>query len=351
MLTQNSMFSPLFVDEQIGALFGEKAIADHFLSFEQALTEAFVQTGLANSQAGELALKGYKTFQPDFAALGQASLKDGLPVPAYVKQLKAHIGEEGATAVHIGATSQDLIDTAMMLAVQQANIILAQRLKDLISALEKLDQEFGSNKMMGRTRMQAALPIFVSHRIGSWLNPLKELAEALGPLRSKTEILQLGSPVGDRGQFGDKSVEISAYMANALGLNDLQGAWHNTRLPVTNYGHWLASITGALGKMGQDMTLMAQQDIEQLMLSGGGKSSAMAHKDNPILAETLVSFARFNATQISALHHAVVHEQERSGAAWSLEWIVLPQMVNGAGKGLSLATLLVEQVESLGEAS
>jgi 3-carboxy-cis,cis-muconate cycloisomerase len=109
-------------------------------------------------------------------------------------------------------------------------------------------------------------------------------------------------------------------------------------------------ISGSLGKFGQDVALLAQAGGE-IEMSGGGTSSAMAHKQNPVAAETLVALARFNATQLSAIHHSLVHEQERSGAAWTLEWLVLPQMTMATAAALRLAGELAANIRRLGTAA
>jgi 3-carboxy-cis,cis-muconate cycloisomerase len=119
---------------------------------------------------------------------------------------------------------------------------------------------------------------------------------------------------------------------------------------LADYANWLSLVTGSLGKMGQDIALMAQQGIDEIALSGGGGSSAMPHKQNPVLAETLVTQARFNATQLPAMHHALVHEQERSGSAWPLELMVLPAMVTTTGTALTHAHNLISQITRVGAA-
>ncbi|RWC82675.1 MAG: 3-carboxy-cis,cis-muconate cycloisomerase, partial [Mesorhizobium sp.] len=123
--------------------------------------------------------------------------------------------------------------------------------------------------------------------------------------------------------------------------------WQSQRDALADLAGLMSLITGSLGKFGQDIALLAQGGVD-ISLSGGGGSSAMPHKQNPVKAEALVTLARFNATQLSGMHQALAHEQERSGSAWTLEWLLLPQMVVATAASLRLAAELAAQVESLG---
>ena len=146
--------------------------------------------------------------------------------------------------------------------------------------------------------------------------------------------MQFGGAAGTLEKLGDKGRAVRAALAAALGLGDAP-QWQSQRDRIAELGGWLATITGALGKLGQDVALMAQAGGE-IALAGGGSSSAMPHKANPVGAEVLVALARFNAAQLGGLHQAMVHEQERSGAAWTLEWLLLPPMLiatGGTGRG------------------
>jgi 3-carboxy-cis,cis-muconate cycloisomerase len=111
---------------------------------------------------------------------------------------------------------------------------------------------------------------------------------------------------------------------------------------LAEFAGWLSLVAGSLGKIGQDIALLAQNEIADVTVTGAGHSSAMHHKQNPVLAETLVTLARFNATQLSGMHHALVHEQERSGTAWTLEWMLLPQMVTATGAALARGLSLLD---------
>jgi 3-carboxy-cis,cis-muconate cycloisomerase len=134
-------------------------------------------------------------------------------------------------------------------------------------------------------------------------------------------------------------------MATRLGLGVVPRARHSERDGQAELADWLSLVTGSLGKMGQDIALMAQSEVGEVRLRGGGGSSAMPHKVNPVGAEVLVTLARFNAALVSGMHQALVHENERSGAAWTLEWMLLPQMATAAGAALRTALHLVGNME------
>ena len=147
-----------------------------------------------------------------------------------------------------------------------------------------------------------------------------------------------------RSSFGSKGDLVAKFLAQKLDLG-LAPSWHSGRDPIVAFGSLLSLISGSLGKIGADVALLAQNEVGAITLAGGGGSSAMAHKSNPVKAEVLVSLARFNAGLAGALHQALVHENERSGAAWTLEWLVLPQMLAATGAGLRLAREMLGQME------
>ncbi|TIW68692.1 MAG: 3-carboxy-cis,cis-muconate cycloisomerase, partial [Mesorhizobium sp.] len=159
-------------------------------------------------------------------------------------------------------------------------------------------------------------------------------------------VVQFGGAAGTLDRLGDKAAPVRAALAAKLGLGDA-AQWHSQRDALADFAGWLSLVTGSLGKFGQDIALMAQGGMD-IKLSAGGGSSAMPHKQNPVKAEALVALARFNATQLAGMHQALVHEQERSGAAWTLEWLILPQMVVATAGALRLAAELAGQIESLG---
>ena len=347
-IADNRCFSPLFSDQEIAALFGADRLINQFMAFELALTTALKDQGVVSERTASAALDAMRTFAPNVKDLAEGTYTDGLPAPQFVRSLKHHVGADAADAIHIGATSQDLIDTALVLNLRDLSQLLSERIVAVIELLDALTAHFGSRHLMGRTRMQAALPILVADRLNAWRAPLRGQLNGLVQLQADVEKLQFGGAVGTRHALSDKGEAVAQQLAAHFDLANPSRAWHTDRSAITAYGDWLSQVSGALGKMGMDICLMAQQGIDEITLSGGGSSSAMPHKQNPVFAELLVTMARFNAVQVSGLHHAMVHEQERSGMAWSLEWMILPLMAETTGKALSNAAELLKQVERLG---
>lgn len=337
----------LFADPDMAALWSPEAQLAGMRAFEAAFSRALGRAGLADPAQAEAAAKVAEEVAFDMEDLRAGTGQDGVVVPRLVRQIKAQAGD-AAGAVHKGATSQDVIDTATALAMRDTLALVDARLAQLTGALEGLIARFGSNPLMGHTRMQAATEITVADRIAPWLLPLADHRARISEARPRIGRLQLGGASGDRADMGGKADAVAADMAAALALENPPRAWHAMRDGVAEFAGLLSLVTGTLGKMGQDVALMAQQGIGEIALSGGGTSSAMTHKQNPVLAELLVTLARFNAGQLALVHQALVHEQERSGAAWVLEWMVLPQMAQATGRALAVAITLAGQVQRIG---
>lgn len=337
-----SLLQHLVGDAEFEALFTDEAEIAAILEFEAALADAEAQAGLIPEAAATAIVTVIASFQPDMADLARGIVKDGVVVPSLTRQLRAATGEHGA-CLHFGATSQDAIDTGLMLRLAKAISLIEQRLVSIEGALGKLGERYGALTMMAHTRMQRALPIPVSAKLSAWTEPLTRARRTLGLMRRRLLAIQLGGPVGTRAELGEQADVVARRLAERLDLG-LALPWHTERDPIGEFGAVLSLITGALGKFGADVALLAQNEVATIALEGGGGSSAMAHKSNPVNAELLVTLARFNAGQLGTLHQALVHEYERSGSALTLEWLVLPQMVVATGASLRIAAALAGQI-------
>jgi 3-carboxy-cis,cis-muconate cycloisomerase len=327
-------------DEAVGAFFSNEAELSALLETEAALARAQAEAGLLEREAAQKIVEACRSFRPDWSKLAEGLAQDGVIVPALIKQLRMAVGEPHSKAVHLGATSQDIIDTALVLRLKRVIEILGRRIDALIAALRDLRARDGTVRLMAHTRMQQALPFTAADKINTWLQPLERHAEGLETLAPRLLVVQLGGPVGTRSEMKDHGGAVADAMADILGLG-CGPSWHSQRDRIGEFAAFLSLLSGTLGKIGQDLALMAQNEVGAVGLASGGGSSAMPHKSNPVQAEMLVTLARYNAGLLGTLHQALVHENERSGAAWTLEWIVLPQMVVATAAGLNKAQALV----------
>ena len=337
--------SGLLGDADISAHFSAEADIAAMVQFEIALARAEANEGVIGAEAADGVARGLANFQPDLAALRDGVARDGVVIPALVKAMRQAVGTPHGDKVHFGATSQDAIDTSLALRLSDVLAVLEDRLRAVVAALQSLETAQGGFEVMAHTRMQAAIPVTAARKIVSWRLPLERHIERLEAVRHDVLVLTLGGAAGTLEKLGDKGPAVRGRLADALGLRDIYHPRHSERDGQAALASWLSLVTGSLGKMGQDIALMAQNEVCEVKLAGGGGSSAMPHKQNPVGAEVLVTLARFNATLLAGMHQSMVHENERSGAAWTLEWMLLPQMAVAAGASSRAARVLLDGLE------
>jgi 3-carboxy-cis,cis-muconate cycloisomerase len=338
--TNSDLLRPLIGHKEVEGLFSTASDITSILAFEIVLAKSQEKHGQMPKGTAKRIAEAAEKFDMNLEQLAIGIARDGLVVPTLIALLKKAASPKDAEFVHKDATSQDVIDSSLMMRANMAMDFVHRDLVEISGVLENFQKKFGNRPFMAHTRMQQALPTTVSRRLEGWQNNLDSAGLGVSELYFP---LQLSGPIGAKSHDAVKKT-----MAKELQLKDLPVSWQNDRWPILAIGNACAGVTGALGKIGADIALMAQNEFGEIKLSGGGTSSAMPHKQNPVKAEVMVSLARFNASLLSALHNAAVHEQERSGAAWTLEWLVLPQMICATAGSARLARELLESVESIG---
>lgn len=333
------------------ALVGDAAMAERFgdtadlaamLAFEAALAGAQAKCGLIPEPAAAEIVAACATFAPDWHRLRAGMARDGVTGPAFVAALRETLAEPHRRWLHFSATSQDVTDTSLTLRLKPAVADLDARLSAMLDTVGRLRATQGEVVLMGRTRMQRALPMTVADKLDAWVAPLRRHRQRLAELAPRLLVVQFGGPVGTR----DNAV--AAGLAARLGLGDAP-CWHTARDNIVEFGGWLAMLCGSLGKVGQDVALLAQDEVGAVRLASGGASSAMPHKSNPIAAETLVALARYAAALSGGLGQAMVAENERSGAAWTLEWMLLPPLAIAAAAALRHAEAMLSGLTFVAE--
>jgi 3-carboxy-cis,cis-muconate cycloisomerase len=345
------LLSGLLGDAEIAQFLSAEAELAEIIGFERELLLAEEAEGVIPAGTAEVLLPVIAEFEPDLATLRDATTRDGVIGVDFVRQLRDWVGAPIDQYVHFGATSQDLVDTALVRRLKPILAIFEARLRALNDAFDGLTVRFGDQRLMARTRMQDALPISVADKLEAWKAPLSRDLDRLVALKPRLLVLQFGGAAGTLDKLGPKGPAVAARLARALELGLPARAWHTQRDNIVELAGWLALVSGSLGKIGTDVGFMAQNRVGEIAIEGGGGSSAMPHKSNPVGSEVLVALARANAALAGGMHGAMVHEQERSGAAWTLEWLLLPQMIMATGAGLRTALHLFHQVTRLGKPS
>lgn len=341
----SALLGDLFSDPEIAALFDDRAQIASMLLFESALAAAEARAGLIPQQSAVRIADVCRDFEPDPATLAGPTARAGVPVPALIKALKAEIGGEDARYVHFGATSQDVVDTALVLQLRDAIAIIRRRIRKLAKALSAHADTHRKTVMIGRTRSQQAVPTTFGLKAAGWLAPLVRIDHRIESLSSDLLRISFGGAAGTLASIGVKAADVESNLSEELDLPLADMPWHAQRDVLVDFASQLTALTGALGKMGQDLVLLAQSEIAEVQPGKGGGSSTMPHKSNPVQAEMLVTFARFNAGQLGTFAQSQIHEHERSGASWLLEWLTLPQIITATGAALAQAVDMVPDLK------
>lgn len=329
------MYSLYLADPEIAQLCSPEHFIRQMLSFEVALATAQGKVGFIPAEAATIIARTLPGLAISPESLAGGTRQNGVPTIPLLAMVRDALPESARSHLHQGATSQDVMDTTQVLIINEIVDVLEVRIHQLLVNLDELTVRFGHVSVMGRTRTQQALPIVFGQKIASWRMPLVRHLDRLAQLKPRVLVVQLGGAVGNLAAFGQQGQAIAQALANELGLG-YAAPWHTQRDGFAEFANWLALVSGTLGKFGQDMLTMGQTEIGEVIenRSGGGKSSSMMHKNNPILSEALVMLARQNAQFAAIQLQSLVHSNERDATAWMLEWENLPRMMTTTGTSL-----------------
>lgn len=336
------LLAPLFADPGIAALFSDAAEVEAMIAVERALARVEGRLGVIPADAAAEIDRKLDGATVDAASLAAGTRSAGVPLPALVKELRAIVGGEAAGFVHWGATSQDIVDTALVARLGTALGLLEARLDRLIEILAGLAERHRATVMAARTRTQIAVPTTFGLRAAGWLVPLLRHRERLAEARPRILMIQFGGAGGTASAIGGDGLAVMEGLAAELGLTAPPMPWHTQRDGLMELAGWLASLAASLGKIGTDVALLARSEVAEVRPGSGGGSSTMPQKANPVSAEMLVALARITAGNLGTFAQGAIHAEERDGAAWSVEWATLPAMVVAAGGGLVHAAELLE---------
>ncbi|MCF6315608.1 MAG: adenylosuccinate lyase family protein [Marinosulfonomonas sp.] len=340
----SAMFRGLFGDDEVARLFTDSAEVRAMLLVEGALAQAQGEIGIIPAEAGAFIKRATLEVQIDPSGLSAETGVNAVVVPALIKAFHdATDAPEHAQYFHWGATSQDIIDTGLVLRLKQVVAIFERRLTQIIKALGTLADSHADLPMAGRTYGQIASPTTFGATVASWGTPLITHQTRLNELRPRLLRISLSGAAGTLSMIND-GAELRTKLATSLGLEDSPAAWHSTRDSIAEFSGWMTLVTGSLGKMGEDLLLLTQSGINEVSLGGGGSSSTMPQKSNPVLPSLLVALARQTTALNSAIQGAMLHRQQRDGAAWFVEWMNIGQICMTCARTLSAASDLASSI-------
>jgi 3-carboxy-cis,cis-muconate cycloisomerase len=237
----------------------------------------------------------------------------------------------------------------LVLRLGKAVILIEERIGALLNTVNTLAGAHSRTLMVARARWQQAIPTTLGYKANLWAEPLRRHQARLSQIKPRLLVLSLGGAAGTLAAMGEKGPEVARQLAAELSLGLPKTPWHSQRDGMAEFAGWLSMLSGSLGKIGQDLLLMAQSEVAEVRFSSGGGSSTMPQKSNPVGAEVLVTLARLNAGLLGLMHQAQIQEHERGGSGWMLEWLTLPQMVMAATSALNHAGRLFLTIEVDGQ--
>lgn len=336
---------PILGDAGMAALFAPAATIQSLLDVEAALAAVQADLGLIPAEAAPAIAAACRAELYDPVALGMAAAEAGNIAIPLVKALTATVEGSARGHVHWGATSQDVIDTALVLQIRAALARLDADLFRLGHALAGLARTHRASVMPARTWLQQALPTTFGLKVAGWLDAVTRQRARLRAAAPRLLALQFGGAAGTLASLGTVGPAVASALATRLDLTQPATPWHTHRDRIAEAGALCGLLTGTLGKIARDVSLMMQTEIGEAMepaAPGRGGSSTLPHKRNPILCGAILAAATAAPGLVATLMAAQVQEHERAAGPWSAEWRALPDLVILTGGALARAITLAE---------
>ena len=326
-----SGFEDILVPDDLRDAVSDRAWLAALLEAERALASAEAIAGVIPPDAARAIADRCRPELSDEAALAESGRAAGNPVEPLVRELAAAVGGGASAFVHVGATSQDIMDTAAMLVSKRALQLVCGRLGAAAARCAELTGAHRSTVMAGRTLLQHAVPTTVGVKCAVWLVALMDARDGLERIRRDRLAAQLGGAAGTLAALGDRGLEVARLFACELGMPEAAMPWHADRQRIAELGTALATTAGAAAKIAGDIVLLSQTEVGEVAEGAGGASSTMPQKHNPVASVRAVACARPARGHASVLLAAVAGEHERAAGAWQSEWAALSGALACAG--------------------
>jgi 3-carboxy-cis,cis-muconate cycloisomerase len=321
------LFRDSFGTPRMREIFEDRALISKYVQAEVALARAEARCGVIPAEAAQEIAARSNVDAIDFDAMRHETEIVGYPILPLVHQLAKMCGESGRY-VHWGATTQDIMDTAVVLQVRDALDLVEAELADLRDILGRLAKQYRDTPMAGRTHLQQALPVTFGYKVAVWLAMFDRHQERFAQARPRVLVGEFAGAAGTLASLGDRGLEVQSAMMEELGLGVPVATWHVARDGLAEVVNLLGLLTGSLGKVAYDVMLMASTEFAEVyepFVKGRGASSTMPQKRNPISSELIFAASKAVRQHAGLMLDAMIHDFERATGPWHAEWIALPE--------------------------
>jgi 3-carboxy-cis,cis-muconate cycloisomerase len=345
------LLDPLFRWPALDDIFSDRIRVQRMLDFEAGLAHAEAHSGVIPSAAAVVIGKKCRAELIDFFSLSQSAASSGNLAIPLVEQLISLVAQESPEAtrhIHWGATSQDAIDTGLVLQLRDALDLIGTELGRLSHFTAELVSKYRSTPLVARTWMQHALPTTLGFKAAGWLDSLNRHRVRLLTIRRQSLVLQFGGAVGTLAALDGRGLDVAQAFAKELQLPLPEIPWHSHRDRIVEVAAALGILTGTLAKIARDISLHAQPELAELSepaAIGRGSSSTMPHKRNPVTSAVILSAASRIPALVSTMLSAMVQEDERGLGGWHAEWETFPEIVQLSGGALHHLTEIFPNLE------
>lgn len=337
------LFRDSFGTPEMRAIFDDRELLRKYVEVEIALAKAQAQCGVIPHSASEEIAQKCNADTLDFDLLRHETEIVGYPILPLVHQISKQAGESGGY-VHWGATTQDIMDTAVVLQIRDAFDLIHGEISRLRLTLAGLARRYRNTPMAGRTHLQQALPVTFGYKAAIWLDMFDRHAERLAQARPRILVGEFAGAAGTLASLGDKGLAVQQAMMEILGLGIPSSTWHVARDGFAEATNLLGLITGSLGKIAYDVMLLAANEFGELyepFVKGRGASSTMPQKRNPISSELMLACAKGVRQHAGLMLDAMVQDLERATGPWHAEWIAIPESFVLAAGALHQANFML----------
>jgi len=321
------LFRDAFGTPTMRAIFEDRALVRRYVEVEVALARAQARCGVIPAEAARAIVARADAAALDLEAMRRDTEIVGYPILPLVQQLAKMCGEAGRY-IHWGATTQDIMDTAVVLQLREALSLIEADHDAVRNILVRQARRYRDTPMAGRTHLQQALPVTFGYKIAIWLAMLDRHAERLAQLRPRVLVGQFGGAAGTLASLGAQGLEVQKLLMEELGLGVPVATWHVARDGLAETVNFLGLLTGSLGKIAYDVMLMASTEVAEVQepfVQGRGASSTMPQKRNPISSELILAASKAVRQHAGLMLDAMVQDFERATGPWHAEWIAIPE--------------------------